>query len=164
VDKSGRFSVNCHAWISRDGLGELYPLSSNFNSQNYLNLLETELLPKIISRFGDSIPIYMHDNAPIHTAKIIKEFLNNFEGLAQIDWPVKGADLNLVENIWAYLQHGVSELIRTLGKPKNSDDLCEHIVAIRELMKLKNYTKNLYESMPKRIAAVHSGLWDWSKY
>jgi len=163
-DKSGRFSVNCFAWLSAYGLGDIIRISSNFNSSNYLEMLKNEVFPKIKATFHDEIPIFMQDNSPVHTAKIIKEYLNNQEDIGLIDWPVKGADLNPVENLWSYLQFGVSKLIRQNGKPKNSDDLWDYIELIWDLLKRTSYHVNLYQSMPKRVSAVCLKKGGWSKY
>ena len=76
-DKSRRFSVNCFAWISSEGLGQLIRINSKFNSLNYLELLQNEVFPEIKARFEDDIHVFMQDNAPIHKAKIVKEYLDN---------------------------------------------------------------------------------------
>ena len=67
-------------------------------------MLKTQVFPAIINDFGDEIPIFMQDNTPIHKPAIVKEYLEN-QDVALIDWPVKGADLNPVENVWAHLQY-----------------------------------------------------------
>lgn len=42
-------------------------------------------------------PIFMQDNAPYHTAKIVKQFLEA-ENIAVMDWSVQNPDLNPIEN------------------------------------------------------------------
>ena len=51
--------------------------------------------------FG-SIPwTFQHDNAPIHTARAVKQWLS--------EWPPYSTDLNIIENVWGLLSRKVYE-------------------------------------------------------
>jgi hypothetical protein len=81
-----------------------------------------------------------------------------------MNWPTKGADLNPVENIWAPLPLGVSNLMRSLGQPKNPEDLWSYVHVISDQLLQDNYEKSLYESIPKRVSLVIKNKGNWTKY
>ena len=45
----------------------------------------------------------MHDNAPIHTAAVVKEYLGT-HGIEHMVWPPYSLDLNPIENIWGLMK------------------------------------------------------------
>ena len=52
--------------------------------------------------------VFQQDNAPVHTASAIKNFLleNEWEGL---DWPPYSPDLNSIENLSAIVKRRLAE-------------------------------------------------------
>jgi len=64
----------------------------------YCQLLEDQI-PKIYRR-GQ---IFQHDNASIHTANIIKDWLRNHK-INVMDWPANSLDLNLIKTLWVILK------------------------------------------------------------
>jgi len=96
----------------------------------------------------------MHDLAPIHMAKTVENYLQNEQKIALMNWPPKGAHLNVIENIWALLQFGVLKFIRQYGIPKNSADLWAVIQVICEQLKQANNENALYDFLPRRITQI----------
>lgn len=61
-----------------------------------IRVLYKAFLPDIL-RPGD---IFMQDNAPVHTARLVRDALEQID-INVIDWPPYSPDLNPIENLWA---------------------------------------------------------------
>lgn len=56
----------------------------------------------------------MHDNAPVHTAWIVKKLLEDL-GIEAMIWPPYSPDLNLIENLWALMKDEIYKLYPELA-------------------------------------------------
>jgi hypothetical protein len=66
-------------------------------AKQYIETLE-EYLPTILNPNS----IFMHDNASIHTAYIVRDWFCD-ESIELLDWPLYSPDLNPIENLWKRL-------------------------------------------------------------
>ena len=91
----------------------------------------------------------MHDGAPCHRAKAVKQWLDS-EQIAVIGpWPGQSPDLNPIEMCWTKLKANVSK--------KNSTSYADLIENIKKVWCLEieaDYCKKLVDTMPDRLAAV----------
>jgi transposase len=63
--------------------------------------------------------IFIYNNAPIHIAHIIREWLEE-ERIDVIEWPPYSPDLNSIENLWALLKAEIYRLyLKLVGAPNN---------------------------------------------
>ncbi|KFY88747.1 hypothetical protein V500_06144 [Pseudogymnoascus sp. VKM F-4518 (FW-2643)] len=104
--------------------GDLLARRGGVTARVYRAVLDTHLLPIL-----DPRAIFMHDNAPIHTAGIIEDWLRE-HGINVMDWLLYSLDLNPIENLWALLKLEVYKLHPyLLHAPNNVETLYQLIWA-----------------------------------
>ena len=125
--------------------------NEKINSNTYIRILSSHLYPfqHTVCELTGRDAIFQQDNAPIHTAKITKNWLKKNK-IMIIDWPANSPDLNPIENIWKQLKDNIQSrkaFPRTVSELK---------VALSE--EWENLDCSIFEevvaSMPQRINAV----------
>lgn len=85
----------------RTGLIPLYgnPESARGGIDRFvIERLYRSILPTLMRPNGtESNGIFMHDNAPVHTAYIVRDYLVEL-GIEVMEWPPYSPDLNPIEN------------------------------------------------------------------
>lgn len=100
--------------------------------------------------------IFQHDNAPSHTAIIVREALDEMQ-IEVMDWPPISPDLNPIENLWTLLKQKIYELRPELIHMRNNDETKELLVATaQEAWNRLDWThlENLSATMPHRVEAI----------
>lgn len=134
--------------ISYYGTCELQFLSTNMNANSYNDVLKTAF-PHFQNLFGDLPWHFQHDNAPIHTARVVKSWIER-QNVNVLHWPPYSPDLNIIENVWGWLSRKVYES----GKQYSTKpELIEGIKRAWSAISL-NYIENLYNSIPNRLYEV----------
>ena len=80
-------------------------VSPKSNSEDYQNIIETNLLPVLYEICGSDAE-FQQDNASIYVSKSSKNWFDA-KGIKLIDWPARSPDLNPIENLWADLSRSV---------------------------------------------------------
>ena len=93
------------AAISSRGSSELVFLEGKQNSIKYVETLDQYLFP-LCDKFGYDTVIFQHDNAPLHTSRLTKTFLQE-RNLKVLKWPARSPDLNPIENVRGLLAREV---------------------------------------------------------
>ncbi|KAL3705212.1 hypothetical protein TMatcc_008884 [Talaromyces marneffei ATCC 18224] len=145
----------------------LVPLTSDGSSrggitatvirQTYMNQL-----PELLEN-GD---IFMQDNAPVHTAHIIRDLLREMQVEVMI-WPPYSPDLNPIENLWAIMKTIIRQDHPELeNAPDNDTTLYALIQAGIEAWESiqERVLRNLSDSMPHRVQAVLNADGWYTKY
>lgn len=137
----------------------LIPLFGDPNSERggvnrfVIRDLYLRILPILIdSEHG----IFQHDNAPTHTAYVVREALEEM-GIEVMEWPPHSPDLNPIENLWALLKAEIYKLRPDLIHMANNDQTKEILVATAqqawEQLELR-HLEHLSETMPHRVEAI----------
>jgi transposase len=110
--------------------------------------------------------IFMHDNAPVHTAHIVRELLHEM-GIQVMPWPPYSPDLNPIENLWSILKAEIYRLYPELERaPDTEETLALLIRAAKEAWHSIDIDilNSLATKMPNRVEAVIEAKGWYTKY
>jgi transposase len=129
--------------------------------ETYQNQLRNLIRP------GD---IFMHDNAPVHRAHIVRDLLEEMKTyivFEVMDWPPYSPDLNPIENMWKLLKQEIYRRYPDLMiAPDNEETRVRIVAAAIEVWVILevDILDHLSDTMPNRVRAVlHAGGW-YTKY
>lgn len=138
---------NLMVWgcFRRSGTGPLVRIDGRMDAQNYVEILEKNLLP-----YEDDLPlswIFQQDNDPKHTSRLVKNWLSR-EKIRVLDWPSQSPDLNPIENLWMQLEKQIRKRQIT-----NREDLW--VVLQEEWHKISiDYCAKIIDSIGRRCQTV----------
>ena len=126
-------TANLWGWIFLHGVGELTDIEGRLNAEKYIEILEV-MLPSV---WAYALPfperfIFMQDNSPIHTARIVQRWFQEQQHVELLDWPSKACDLNPIENIWANIVN-----VWEPAQERTSRELVQHANREWETMRRK---------------------------
>lgn len=163
--KFGGGSVTVWSCMSWHGPGYIAMIDETLDSQLYIKILQEDLQMSI-EEWGMAKEelVLQHDNDPKHTAKVTRAYLESVnmteaEGTL-LYWPAQSPDLSPMEHMWAYLK---KQLGKYPTRPKSCKELWQRISA--EWYKIPvEFCRDLIQSMPRRLAAVHRAKGKQTKY
>ena len=103
------------------------------------------MLPTLWQHFGEGPFLFQHDCAPVHKARSIKMWFDDF-GVEELDWPAQNPDLNPIEHLWDELER------RLQTRPSRPTSVPDLINAVQN--EWAPTLQNLVESLPRRVEAV----------
>lgn len=124
--------------INSSGPVELVRIHGRLNAEKYIEILKNNVSNKKKLVLGDYV--FQHDNAPCHTAGIIKEYCAKWR-ISCLKWPSKSPDMNPIEHVWAFMK---SYLFKKRDKINSPEDVWNYSQKIFFSKKCKDLIKNMY--------------------
>lgn len=135
-------------------------MDGNLNANRYIELLGNNL----IHNLNEMLPqggFFQHDNAPIHTAGVTRQWLFEHD-IAIYPWPAVSPDMNPIENVWARME---TILQRNYEIPQNAEELYNTLRFIwNDIMANQNYRQSLVQSMIERVHSLHEASGGYTSY
>ena len=100
------------------GMGILKRVEGKVDAEVYYHILRHQMAPTMTRQGGRKSFNFMQDNAPVHTAKKINDFLER-NGYDVLDDPAQSLDLSSLENIW----WAIEKALLDKPLPSNGDAL-----------------------------------------
>ena len=155
--KTGR-SVSLMVWGSFAG-GIRGPFlifneeNGSITSQYYLQQMQ-EILSRFMEYVADTLDvntIFMQDNALIHKAEIVKNWLQEQDFIV-MEWPPYSSDLNPIKHVWPMLKAALQQQHSELASMKGGSNaikekMAEILPDVWRSLSLK-WFQTLCESMP----------------
>ena len=134
------------AAVSACSKSPLFEIRGTVTGESYVALLKENFFPWL-RRQKKGRFVFQQDNAPAHTSRQTKQFLED-EDIDCLSWPPYSPDLSPIENLWGILKRKVDA-----RKPDSIESL--RIVAVDEWNKIPlKIVQNCISSMPNRLASV----------
>lgn len=163
--------------ISSKGMGELYFVDGNMNSEQYIRVIKNQVVPQMKRWFGGRgrrragtpLAYFMQDGAPCHTSRMSTDVLNRMK-IKVLPWPGNSPDMNPIENVWRVLKIEVRKMMEELKQNNNNQlsDLEMLKYAISECWykneRVLRTAINSCNSMQKRIKLLQKCRGRWTKY
>lgn len=137
----------------------------NITESEYIEVLNTTLLPEATRLFGTNgigSFVLQQDNDPTHKVAFptVRKWNSKHASSQKVlkNWPPNSPDLNPIENVWAYVQDKVNALgCKSFNEFKQAVE--KEMKAVRG-----TFIRNLYKSMPNRLAKVLETGGEKTKY
>ena len=122
------------------------------SGRSYLTMLQ-EQLPTMM----DDDSIFVQDNAPIHTFRGVKQYLEEMD-MTVMEWPPYSPDMNPQEHNWWPLKENVHnvrpEIIQTPGGAEAVRSALKEVLPIAWNAIPRERMRKLINSMPRRVQAL----------
>jgi hypothetical protein len=144
-------SAIVRARISWYSVSPIVTLHGPITAREYVDRLGNLVHPVIQTLFPNNGAVFPDDNVPIHTAVSVQSWFEEQEGeLQHLPWPAQSPDLNVTKPLWSLLETKARHRFPLPTSLKQLEDVIQE-----ELYKILLETvQNLYESTPRRAAAV----------
>lgn len=155
--KHGGGSVMVWGCMAANGVGKLRIIDGIMDKAMYIGILKDSYLPSVEMLDLGEGAIFLQDNDPKHSSKVVKEWLL-YNVKHKLEHPPQSPDLNVIEHLWDVLK-------RNLRKRKITSTAGLKEALMEEWSKITpEITKKLALSMPSRLADVIKAKGGHTKY
>ena len=133
--------------ITAHGVGDLCWVEGTMDAKYYKTVLRDYVVDSCDwSGIDPAKFIFQQDNASIHTAKVVKEYIRD-KNINVLVWPPNSSDISPIERLWAYIKQRLDgyEL-----SPKTLQELFDRVEEIW-MSVAKDYLLSLYAEMPSKM-------------
>ena len=97
--------------VSGSGVGRLAEIPTTMDAKLYVNILDNNLIQSATDLGIQDNFIFQSDNDPKHTSRLAKTWLM-VHLIECLVWPPQSPDLNIIENLWDYLDSHIPKSSR----------------------------------------------------
>ncbi|GFT56021.1 transposable element Tcb1 transposase [Trichonephila clavipes] len=127
----------------------LVRIAGTLISQRYISeVLEPVVFPYLQ---GLAIAIFQQENARPHVARIVQRFFIKHQ-IELLPWLARSPDLSPIENMWSMVPQRLTQITPLAATP---DQPWQHVEAAWSAVP-QEHIQSIFESMPRRVAAVIS--------
>ena len=157
--RGSRLSLMIWGCITYEGVGTITVVTGNINALKYIEIVDNFVWPVIARHFPADNYIYQDDNAPVHRAQIVKDYMEQNQ-LHGMEWPAQSPDLNIIENMWRKIK------IELQKQAHNITTKAQMETAIRDIWTniSLEFIRKLYDSIPRRLMLVIRAKGNITKY
>ena len=149
--------------ITAKGMGRLYQIEGIMCGPDYVQILNDQFLGSLkdlkLRWTGQLGIIFQQDNDPKHRSKVAEEWFQA-KNVKRLPWAPSSPDMNIIEHVWDQSD----ALVRARNPlPRNKEEMW--VALQKEWANFPLEALNtLYESMPRRVAALLKARGNHTKY
>jgi hypothetical protein len=130
------------------------------NAKLYVSILNNNVLGTLRDLKLNKMNIYFQqDNDPKHTSQLAQDWFKH-KKFDMLDWPPSSPNMNIIEYVWEYLNQRVCTCSPL---PRNQKDMWAMLQEKWAQIEME-YIKNLFQSMPERVATLLKAKGGYTQY
>jgi hypothetical protein len=148
-----QFPIRIMVWgaVAKNFKSQLIRVVGTLNAEGYIKLvMESGVIPSMNEKYGRKAWVFQDDGASPHRAKKTRASLAEhcFALSTELHWPAHSPDLNVIENVWAFLKDRM-----TVSNCENADQLWAEAQAAWDSITIEDVNR-IVDSFHDRLLSV----------